>query len=320
MKHNPQRRIKVGLALGSGAARGWSHIGIIKGLAGMGIVPEIVCGSSIGALVGAAYAADRMDDFESWVRSLSWREIIRFLDPSLTGGGLIQGEKLTEFLNDFEEEGLSFGQLKHQLGIVATELETGREVWFRTGPVMEAVRASISLPGLFTPIRHEGRWLVDGGLANPVPVSLCRAMGAEIVIAVNLNGDILGRHFRQNNGRPNSEPEIAVSEDADLLGRIATQLKSTLGAKKKDLMTRLFGESREVPGLYEVLASSINIMQDRITRSRMAGDPPDMILSPRMAKLGLMEFDKADYGISEGLKEIERMRPALEQLFRADES
>ncbi|MEJ2407261.1 MAG: patatin-like phospholipase family protein [Candidatus Thiodiazotropha sp.] len=314
MKHAPQRKIKVGLALGSGAARGWAHIGIIQGLAGMGIVPEIVCGSSIGALVGAAYAADRMDVFESWVRSLTWREIIRFLDPSLTGGGLIQGEKLTGFLNGFEEEGLVFEQLKHRLGIVATELESGREVWFRSGPVIEAVRASISLPGLFTPIRHQGRWLVDGGLANPVPVSLCRAMGAEIVIAVNLNGDILGRHFRQGNNRQNIEPEILINEGTDRLGRIAAQLKSTLGAKKNDLMTRLFGESRGAPGLYEVVASSINIMQDRITRSRMAGDPPDMVLSPRMGKLGLMEFDKADYGISEGLREVERMRPVLEQL------
>jgi NTE family protein len=314
MKHAPQRKIKVGLALGSGAARGWAHIGIIQGLAGMGIVPEIVCGSSIGALVGAAYAADRMDAFESWVRSLTWREIIRFLDPSLTGGGLIQGEKLTGFLNGFEEKDLVFEQLKHRLGIVATELESGREVWFRSGPVIEAVRASISLPGLFTPIRHQGRWLVDGGLANPVPVSLCRAMGAEIVIAVNLNGDILGRHFRQGNNRQNTEPESLINEGTDRLGRIAAQLKSTLGAKKNDLMTRLFGESRGAPGLYEVVASSINIMQDRITRSRMAGDPPDMVLSPRMGKLGLMEFDKADYGISEGLGEVERMRPALEQL------
>jgi NTE family protein len=314
MRHAPQRKIKVGLALGSGAARGWAHIGIIQGLAGMGIVPEIVCGSSIGALVGAAYAADRMDAFESWVRSLTWREIIRFLDPSLTGGGLIQGEKLIGFLNGFEEKDLVFEQLKHRLGIVATELESGREVWFRSGPVIEAVRASISLPGLFTPIRYQGRWLVDGGLANPVPVSLCRAMGAEIVIAVNLNGDILGRHFRQGNNRQNTEPEILINEGTDRLGRIAAQLKSTLGAKKNDLMTRLFGESRGAPGLYEVVASSINIMQDRITRSRMAGDPPDMVLSPRMGKLGLMEFDKADYGISEGLGEVERMRPALEQL------
>ncbi|MET0067454.1 MAG: patatin-like phospholipase RssA [Candidatus Thiodiazotropha sp.] len=318
MTGSESRKPKVGLALGSGAARGWSHIGIIKGLAEMGIVPEIVCGSSIGALVGAAYAADRMEAFESWVRSLTWREIIRFLDPSLSGGGLIQGEKLTEFLNDFEQQDLEFGQLRHQLGIVATELERGREIWFRSGPVMEAVRASISLPGLFTPIRHQGRWLVDGGLANPVPVSLCRAMGAEIVIAVNLNGDILGRHFRQSNARQTNDPETEVAEDADLLSRIAAQLKSTLGARKNDLMTRLFGETQEVPGLYEVVASSINIMQDRITRSRMAGDPPDMLLSPRMGKLGLMEFDKADYGISEGIREIERMRPALEQLFLSE--
>jgi NTE family protein len=311
------RHLKVGLALGSGAARGWSHIGIIKGLAEMGIAPEIVCGSSIGALVGAAYAADKLSLLENWVRLLTWREIIKFLDPSLIGGGFIQGEKLTDFVSDYVEN-LAFEQLTRQLGIVATELETGREVWFRSGPVMEAVRASISLPGLFTPILYNGRWLVDGGLANPVPVSLCRAMGADIVIAVNLNGDILGKHLRRSAEK--SEEQIQKSEQAqegDLLSRITAQMKNTLSAGKKDLMTRLFGVERETPGLYEVLASSINIMQDRVTRSRMAGDPPDMVLTPRMSKLGLMEFDKADMGIIEGQREVERMRPALEQLFKS---
>jgi NTE family protein len=310
------RHLKVGLALGSGAARGWSHIGIIKGLAKMGIEPEIVCGSSIGALVGAAYAADKLSLLENWVRSLTWREIIKFLDPSLIGGGFIQGEKLTDFVSDYVEN-LAFEQLTRQLGIVATELETGREVWFRSGPVMEAVRASISLPGLFTPILYNGRWLVDGGLANPVPVSLCRAMGADIVIAVNLNGDILGKHLRRSAEKSEEQiQKIEQSKESDLMSRVTAQMKNTLSAGKKDLMTKLFGVERETPGLYEVLASSINIMQDRVTRSRMAGDPPDMVLTPRMSKLGLLEFDKADMGISEGQQEVERMRPALEQLFK----
>ncbi|MES9952351.1 MAG: patatin-like phospholipase RssA [Candidatus Thiodiazotropha sp. 6PLUC2] len=316
MKESEDADLKIGLALGSGAARGWSHIGIIKGLAELGIKPEIVCGSSIGALVGAAYAADKLDLMESWSRSLTWKEIIRFLDPSLIGGGFIQGEKLTEFVNEHIEE-VEFHQLKRELGIVATELESGREVWFRSGPVMEAVRASISLPGLFTPLRHNGRWLVDGGLANPVPVSLCRAMGADLVIAVNLNGDILGKHFKRSsekNEERKLEPDL--SKEGDLISRVTAQVKNSLGVGKRDLIARLFGVERETPGLYDVLASSINIMQDRITRSRMAGDPPDVILTPRMSKLGLMEFDKADLGIAEGLREVERMRPSLEQVFK----
>jgi NTE family protein len=304
--------MKVGLALGSGAARGWSHIGIINGLAEMGIEPDIVSGSSIGALVGAAYAADKMDLLQDWACSLTWKEIIRFLDPTLLGGGLIQGEKLTEFISEYVKN-LEFESLPRRLGVVATDLETGREIWFREGPVMEAVRASISLPGLFTPLQHQGRWLVDGGLANPVPVSLCRAMGAEIVIAVNLNGDILGKHLRNNNS--NERGKLAEVREDDLWGRITGQVVNSLSARKKELMNRLLGENRNVPGLYEVLASSINIMQDRITRSRMAGDPPDVILAPRMSKLGLMEFDEAELAIDEGLKEIRRMRPALEQLF-----
>ncbi|MEJ2619657.1 MAG: patatin-like phospholipase RssA [Candidatus Thiodiazotropha sp.] len=307
--------LKIGLALGSGAARGWSHIGIIKGLAQLDIEPEIVCGSSIGALVGAAYAADKIDLLESWTRSLTWKEIIRFLDPSLSGGGFIQGEKLTEFVAE-HVEAVDFEQLTRQLGIVATELESGREVWFRKGPVVDAVRASISLPGLFTPISLDGHWLVDGGLANPVPVSLCRAMGADIVIAVNLNGDILGKHLKRNTEtRKLPQQSKKATGEGDLLSRVTAQLKSSLESSKRDLLGKLFGVERKAPGLYDVLASSINIMQDRITRSRMAGDPPDVILSPRMSKLGLMEFDKAELGIAEGLREVERMRPVLEQLF-----
>jgi NTE family protein len=305
--------VKVGLALGSGAARGWSHIGIIKGLAELGIEPVIVSGSSIGALVGAAYAADKMGLLETWACSLTWKEIIGFLDPTLLGGGLIQGDKLSEFISEYVKN-LEFGSLKRELGVVATDLETGREIWFREGPVMEAVRASISLPGLFTPLNHQGRWLVDGGLANPVPVSLCRALGAEIVIAVNLNGDILGKHLRTTDDDKNRPAE--VRED-DLWGRITGQLMNGLYARKEELKNRLLGEQRNVPGLYEVLASSINIMQDRITRSRMAGDPPDVILAPRMSRLGLMEFDEAEMAIEEGFKETRRMRPALERLFDA---
>jgi NTE family protein len=305
------REPKIAIALGSGAARGWSHIGVINELRSMGIEPSIVAGSSIGALVGAAYAADQLERLEQWTKALDWRGILKYLDPSLTGGGLIQGDKLADQVGQYVE-GLNFEDLPRRLGVVATELETGREIWFQKGVVMQAVRASISLPGLFKPLRHEGRWLVDGGLANPVPVSLCRAMGADLVIAVNLNGDILGRHFRQNEDRLEEKQE---GEPDAFWNRLTGQLKDTLSNHKDILLSRLLGEGRSGPGLYEVLASSINIMQDRITRSRMAGDPPDLILTPRLSHLGLMEFDRAEAAIKEGHQAVQRMRPALDALL-----
>lgn len=196
-----QNKLKIGLALGSGSARGWAHIGVIRELEEAGIRPDVICGSSIGAFVGAACANDRLDDLEEWVLTLSWKEIINYLDLSLLGGGFIQGEKLFRMASEKVDDPL-IESLPRCFGAVATELESGREVWFREGSLKSAVRASIGLPGLFAPVRINGKWLVDGGLSNPVPVSLCRAMGADIVIAVNLNGELVGRRdHRQRLGR-----------------------------------------------------------------------------------------------------------------------
>jgi NTE family protein len=314
MSTSAEQKLTVGIALGSGSARGWSHIGVINELKSLGVEPDIVAGSSIGALVGAAYAAGQLERLEHWTQALDWRGILKYLDPTLLGGGLIQGEKLSDLVAQYVED-LHFEDLPRRLGVVATELETGREIWFREGPVMPAVRASIGLPGLFTPIAHEGRWLVDGGLANPVPVSLCRAMGADLVIAVNLNGDILGRHFRREEQQAAAEREAGWELFWD---RLAGQLKNSLSSRKDMLFARLLGERRGNPGLYEVLASSINIMQDRLTRSRMAGDPPDIIITPRLSRLGLMEFDRAGLAIEEGCQAVKRMRPALETLLESD--
>ena len=311
MKKNKRRPPKIGIALGSGSARGWSHIGVIQGLLQMGIEPQIVAGSSIGALVGAAYAAGEIDRLEHWTRALDWKGILKYLDPSLLGGGLIQGDKLTELVGQYVQD-LTFEELPHRLGVVATELDSGREVWFREGPVMRAVRASIGLPGLFTPLQHEKSWLVDGGLSNPVPVSLCRAMGADVVIAVNLNGDLLGRHFRQSE---DEEPSKQPTGKGDFWDRLTGQLKQSFGERKEMLFTRLLGGARENPGLYEVLASSINIMQDRITRSRMAGDPPDIMITPRLSDMALMEFDRASEAIEEGHAAVDRLRPALQSFL-----
>ena len=307
---------RIGLALGSGSARGWAHIGVIQALKEMGIEPSIVAGSSIGAIVGAAYASDQLDDLERWVRLLTWTKILKFLDMSVLGGGFIQGEKLYEFARTHIQD-VAIESLSHSFGAVATDLESGREVWFRDGPLLDGVRASIGLPGLLTPFKLNGRWLVDGGLTNPVPVSLCRAMGAEVIIAVNLNGDIVGKHSRNRKGQTVRAREDENAE-TEFLVRITSQLRSSLNEKKDFLLTQLFGAGRDVPGLLEVLASSINIMQDRITRSRMGGDPPEVILSPQLSQLGLMEFDQADMAIEEGRAAVQLMRPALEQMLHGE--
>jgi len=301
--------MKIGIALGSGSARGWAHIGIIRALADMGIEPDIVAGSSIGALVGAAYASGNLDRLEEWVRELDSSGIMSFLDISWTGAGLIEGDKLFAHFQSTVQS-LNIEDLPKRFAAVATELSTGREIWFQEGNLVKAVRASIALPGLFTPALQDDHFYIDGGLVNPVPVSLCRAMGAELVIAVNLNGDIVGKHLRKSGqtGSRESNPEESLFK-SDFWNQTLARLGQSLN--RNGSLASMFKPRRKSPGMFEVIASSLNIMQDRITRSRMAGEPPDIILSPRLSHLGLMDFDKADTAIKEGRKSVEFSREAL---------
>lgn len=183
-------RPRIGLALGSGSARGWAHIGVIEALHDAGIEPDIVCGASIGSLVGAAYVTDQLATLKTFAEALTWREIVGLLDVRLSGGGLISGQQIVALLHRLNIAA-KIEDCAKPFAAIATDLETGREIWLRDGPIDDAVRASISLPGIFSPARHGEHWLVDGGLVNPVPVSACRALGADIVIAVNINGDIV---------------------------------------------------------------------------------------------------------------------------------
>lgn len=286
---------RIGLVLGSGSARGWAHIGVIRELQRSGIKPSLVCGTSIGALVGAAYAAGELDRFEQWARGMRVADVLAFMDVSV-GGGLLKGQRLMEFLRqNFVDRPIE--RLPMPFGAVATALHTGAEVWLREGSTSDAVRASIALPGLLAPVRRDGAVLVDGGLVNPVPVSLAHAMGAEIVIAVDLGTDILGRHMRT------SAPEGAVGE----VGEWLRKLQDNLGAR---LPVRPTAESR-LPSLFEVVATSINIMQVRIARSRMAGDPADVVVAPRLAHIGLLDFQRAEEAIEEGRQAVHRVAHTL---------
>jgi NTE family protein len=289
---------RIALALGGGSARGWSHIGVIRALEEAGIRPDIVCGTSIGALVGAAHAAGRLDDLERWVVSLRVRDVLSYMDFNISGG-VLKGTRLMAYLRSHWED-RPIEDLPMPFAAVATALDTGSEVWLRSGPVLEAVRASIALPGLFTPVRIDGRWLVDGGLVNPVPVSLARAMDADIVIAVDLASDLLGRHLQAS-----LEPDIPTSGN-EWLRRMRASLADYLPAPTP-IELRL-------PSALDVMASSLNIMQVRITRSRMAGDPPDALIAPRMAHFGLMDFHRAAEAIDIGRGAVEAAMPGLRAL------
>jgi NTE family protein len=299
---------RIGLVLGSGSARGWAHIGVIRALAEAGIKPDIVCGSSIGAVVGAAYVSGNLALLEQWVRTLTFWDVARLLDVRMKGG-LIEGVTLMESFRDKIRD-VNIEQLSLPFAAVATDLGNGHEMWLQQGPLLPAVRASLALPGLFSPTRINGRWLVDGGLVNPVPISLCRAMGADFIIAVNLNSDIVGRHLAPRQPRP-----AAVEEEGrrDLFEQVLKQLNNGLRERALNAWRRERIDGDEPPGLFEVLASSINIMQDRITKSRMAGDPPDVLLSPQLGQLGLLEFDRAGEAIAEGMDCVKRQLPQLQQ-------
>jgi NTE family protein len=293
--------MKIGLALGGGAARGNAHIGVLKALERMGLKADILCGCSVGAMVAAAYAVGNLGRLENWMRSLTRRQMLHYLEISFGNAALVDVETFNQFLaSEVCAEGREIESLDIRFASVATEIRSGKEVWLQTGSILDAVRASIALPGLFRPVADDDGWLVDGGLVNPVPVSICRALGADVVIAVNLNSDLLGRHFSEH------PRERGDDEPSHWKRRFSAYTHGWLG----ELFTNDAG-----PGLFDCLASSFNIMQDRITRSRMAGDPPDVTIAPRLSSLGLLEFYRADIAIAEGEASVSRMRGEIEHVL-----
>jgi NTE family protein len=294
---------RIGLALGSGAARGWAHIGVIERLREDGVEPDIVCGSSIGALVGAAYVRDKLPELKSFAEQLTWRGVVKLLDIGFASGGLVSGKLILEFLRNLGVTG-PIEDCPKPFGAVASDLETGREVWLREGPLEEAVRASISIPGVLSPYRINERWLADGALVNPVPVSLCRAMGADVVIAVHLNGDGAAQFRRA----PVKREEDGAS---DFVRGIVAQTPAVIKERAAALAAKFFPPPQVSPGYFDVLLNSINIMQDLITRARLAGEPPHVLLTPRLSDMGGMDFDQAKQAIAEGAASAEAALPVL---------
>ncbi|HYL23741.1 MAG TPA: patatin-like phospholipase RssA [Burkholderiales bacterium] len=292
------RKPRIGLALGAGSARGWAHIGVIRALEERGIKVDLICGTSIGALVGAVYASGQLQQLEDWVTSLVWSKVVRLMDLTWKGG-LIRGQRLFNLLRTTFRD-VDIAELATPFGAVATELSSGREIWLRQGKLLDVVRASCAMPGLFTPVVHGDTVLVDGGLVNPVPVSMCRALGAELVIAVDLSWGKLGPYRNIARELP------ARPQEPSWLGRLTN---GWLGAvPKKD------GEPR-IPSIFEVFNTALDIVEQRVARSRLAGEPADVLITPLLPDFGTMEYHRAAEAIVEGRAAVERMMPLIQRVI-----
>ncbi len=302
-------RPSIGLVLGSGAARGFAHIGVIRTLLANGIKPDIIVGSSMGALVGGCYAAGQIDTLEDWARSLNMRRVFSYLDVRIGGSGLISGSRLTSRL-EASIGGGNIEDLPIRFAAIATEIGTGHEVWLTRGSLALALRASYALPGIFPPVHMGGRWLVDGALVNPVPVSAARAFGARVVVAVNMDADRFGRGATiASHG--SDAGDIAMPAPPSPPRNGFARLRGMFGAERALKREIIAGTAR--PSFSTVMIESFNIMQDRLTRMRLAGDPPDIHITPRIGHIGWLDFHHAAEAIEVGRVATEKAIESIQQ-------
>lgn len=293
----------IGLALGGGVARGWAHIGVLRRLDELNIRPSVVAGTSIGALVGGYWLAGKLDDLEEWARALNKRRLIGNLDLMINGAGLIGGRRLRQAMVDSLGEA-RIEDLPTRFIAVTAELSSGHERWIRNGTIIDAVEAAYALPGVFPPRMIDGKWLIDGALVNPLPVSVCRAYDAEFVLAVGLHADAFFRASAARKDRYETGPLIDAGELED----------ASRGVKfaEKVVLRRIFRQNDSTPGLGAAMVASFNIVMDRITRSRLAGDPPDVQIMPQAGHIGLFDFDRADELIELGREAVNYALPRIE--------
>jgi NTE family protein len=304
VERETRSKLKIGLALGGGAARGWSHIGVMRVLEREGILPDVIAGCSIGAVVGGCYAAGKLDQLETFALSLTKRRVMGLLDFHISGSGLIAGTRLQRLLEqDLTDHRVE--SLPLRFCTIATELVTGHEIWLTRGPLVPAMRASYALPGLFDPVLIGGRWLMDGALVNPIPVTAARALGADIVICVNLNSEVRARGT------------VIQSYDTDEPGIEAVMNEP----RRWGIFTPVNRPRKpDAPGIATVMIDAFNITQDRIARSRLAGDPPDVMIAPKLSTMGLFEFHRAQECIELGRHAAERALPDIIELISASET
>lgn len=288
---------KVGLVLGSGSSRGWAHIGVIEALQDVGIPIHLVAGCSVGAFVGAIFASNGLEQLKRYVINMDGESVFSFSDLNLIRPGFLDGDKKLRELFCMHSDKKDFDELEIPLKVVAADMHSGDQVVLDSGDLLKALRASMSYPGLFAPVCHKDRWLIDGGVVDPVPVGVARAMGADIVIAVNLNSELVSRKRHRKTGAvPDIKPPPVRNE---FLKNLAARYE----AAEKKIRNRLEiqkKKKRTAPGTRQVVNAAIQIMQDRITQVNLAVNPPDILITPRLGDLKGLDYDQVEHAIEEG--------------------
>ena len=306
------RRRSVGLALGAGGARGLAHIGVLKKLAEADIPIDAIAGTSSGALVGAIYAAGQLENFERLVREFEWTDVLAMWDPVWPRSGIMSGERALESLagvvGDWKIEDLPI-----PFAAVSVDLVTGQEVLIRRGRVIDAIRASISIPGIFVPRRQGKRLLVDGAICNPVPVSALEELGADVRIAVNLHHEPVREIVTLPSGR--RRPTIAGRVSDVIDSRLARFRGKARPRRKTSKLTRPAPDSDdgEVPNLFEILTASMSVIEYELAQHRLARDPVDVVVEPDVHGIRAFEFHKGKQAIAAGLKAAEERLPEIQR-------
>lgn len=303
----------IGLVLGSGSSRGWAHIGAIEALQEAGIPIHLVAGCSVGAFIGAIYASGGLERLKKYVMDMDGESMFSLSDLTLIRSGLLDGDRKLKELFCMHSDKKEFAELEIPLKVVAADLYSGDPVVLDKGDLLKALRASMSYPGLFAPVNYKNRWLIDGGVLDPVPVGVARAMGADIVIAVNLDSKLISRRRHR---KIESVPEVKpVQVKSEFLKKLADRYDAVENAirKRLDLQEK---RGPTVPGTRQVISAAIELMQERITRVNIAVNPPDILITPRLGDLKMLDYDQVEHAIEEGYiatrKKINDIRVLLE--------
>lgn len=320
----PSRKT-VGLVLGCGASRGWAHIGVIEALEDAKIPIDFIAGCSVGGYIGALYASQSLGNLKEFLLRMDGQKIFSYFDVVFPRSGLLNGSKRVRELFSMHTDAETFEDLDIPVVMVATDLDRGKKVVLKSGSIIEALRATMSYPGLFAPVRLKDRWLVDGGLIDPVPVGVARAMGAEVIIAVDLNSRIVSRSQKPPGpAGSNSQKKVVNKRDEpephhrnELMRKMAEfyeGVENSLRYKTSELLHRDVAP----PDIIETVTTSIGIMQERITRINLAVDQPDILLQPRLGEQKMMNFDQVEHSIKEGYisvqEKLEDIYPLLAKI------
>ena len=293
----------VGLVLGSGSSRGWAHVGAIEALEEAGIPVDVIAGCSVGSYVGAIYASGGLASLKQFILGMNGEKMFSYFDVVIPRSGLLDGnKKLHEFLSG-HTDAKTFEELKIPLKMVATDLESGDKVVMASGNLFAALRASMSMPGLFAPVEVKGRWLVDGGLVDPVPVGVARAMGADVVIAVDLNSGLVSRRQRARLAEAPAEGTPPPEYRSEMTRKLAdhyAEAESTFTQKIRSFLNI----DDPTPDIMETVSGAIGIMQERITRINLAVEPPDILVQPRLGEMKMMDFGQVEKAIEEGYQGV----------------